>query len=157
MVENDKQIDRYELGSAIGRGQFAIVRTARYADMESKDTNDRNSDNKSTQDKPKARATMAAKIISKSKISEVHDLERIKNELGVLRQFTHPNLLRLVDVVHTVDKFYIVSNRGGDDLFEYLSRQQAPVSDEKAKIIMQQVLCRFRTTYSWSMPSRLKT
>ena len=37
VVENDKQIDRYELGSAIGRGQFAIVRTARYADTESKD------------------------------------------------------------------------------------------------------------------------
>ena len=140
VVENDKQIDRYELGSAIGRGQFAIVRTARYADTESKDSTDRNSDNKTTQDKPKARATMAAKIISKSKINDVHDLERIKNELSVLRQFTHPNLLRLVDVVHTVDKFYIVSNRGGDDLFEYLSRQQAPVSDEKAKIIMHQVL-----------------
>ena len=64
-------------------------------------------------------------------------MERIKNELSVLRQITHPNLLRLVDVVHTVDKFYIISNRGGDDLFEYLSRQHAPVSDEKAKIIMQ--------------------
>ena len=42
VVENDKQIDRYELGSAIGRGQFAIVRTARYADTESKDSTDRN-------------------------------------------------------------------------------------------------------------------
>ena len=152
-IENEEQIDRYELGQAIGRGQFALVRTARFVEGGKKISNnddnngnnddaddDRNSNSKSNNDnKPKVRATMAAKIISKSKINDVHDLERIKNELSVLRQITHPNLLRLVDVVHTVDKFYIISNRGGDDLFEYLSRQHAPVSDEKAKIIMQQV------------------
>ena len=148
-IENEEQIDRYELGQAIGRGQFALVRTARFVEGGKKISNnddnngnnddaddDRNSNSKSNNDnKPKVRATMAAKIISKSKINDVHDLERIKNELSVLRQITHPNLLRLVDVVHTVDKFYIISNRGGDDLFEYLSRQHAPVSDEKAKII----------------------
>jgi len=144
VVETEEQIGRYELGAGIGRGQFALVRAARFVEEGAeKNSNDKNVDDGSSKvnnEKPRARATMAAKIISKSKINDVLDLERIKNELSVLRQFTHPNLLRLVDVVHTVDKFYIISNRGGDDLFEYLSRQHAPVSDEKAKIIMQQVL-----------------
>ena len=31
-IENEEQIDRYELGQAIGRGQFALVRTARFVE-----------------------------------------------------------------------------------------------------------------------------
>ena len=82
---------------------------------------------------------MASKIKPKSKVIDSRDMERILGEIDVLREVNHANLLRLVDIVHTEDFLYIITGRGGEDLFEYLSRQQGPVSDIKAHIIMRQV------------------
>ena len=133
--EDDEHVGAFELGKTIGRGQFAVVRTCDFSKREAA-----SNDGEKQLNSPKARATMAVKIITKSKVIDVRDMERISCEIAVLREVTHKNLLRLVDIVHTEEFLYIVTGRGGDDLFEYLSRQQGPLSDMKAHIILRQVL-----------------
>ena len=80
---------------------------------------------------PKARGTdhgvrhdLAVKIIQKDKIVEARDVCRINNEIKVLRSIAHPNIVKLVDVVHTPNFLYIFMGRGGEDLFEYVSKRR---------------------------------
>ena len=136
--EGDGRVAQYELGDIIGKGQFGSVRTCSFLQESGEDGE---AGAKETRSQPsKTRATMASKIIPKSKVIDSRDMERILGEIDVLREVNHANLLRLVDIVHTEDFLYIITGRGGEDLFEYLSRQQGPVSDIKAHRIMRQVI-----------------
>ena len=75
-------------------------------------------------ERKRARYDLAVKIIQKDKIQEARDVYRLHSEISNLKRLVHPNVLQLIDVVHTPNKLYLITDRGGDDLFEYITKRR---------------------------------
>ena len=94
---------RYTFGKQIGQGQYGTVKKCTHNDCGSE---------------------FAIKIISKEliKADEVNQ-ELLENELSVLSNNSHPNIIRIVDLLEDNSNYYVVSElvRGGE-LFVRLSQ-----------------------------------
>ena len=94
---------RYVLGKTLGQGAFGLVRLCMH-----KDTG----------------KTFAIKIMEKKKV-EQHKIyiELLQNELEILGKKSHPNIIRIVDLIEDNSKYYIVSEvvKGGE-LFKRLEK-----------------------------------
>ena len=92
----------------------------------------------------KARHDLAVKIIQKDKIVEARDVYRINNEIKILSEISHPNIVQLEDVIHTNKFLYIVMKRGGEDLFEYVTKRrergQGPMPIATIRSILAQLV-----------------
>jgi serine/threonine protein kinase len=89
--------DSYKTGKTLGEGAFAIV----------KEATKRGTDE-----------TFAVKIITKAKLTEEDELA-LKDEIGILTQLSHPNIIRLYE--HFTDaKFYflVTEEMHGGELFD---------------------------------------
>ncbi|VDL90125.1 unnamed protein product, partial [Schistocephalus solidus] len=91
---------RYEVGSVIGDGNFAIVRVAR---------------NRSTGQ------NCAIKIVDKFRIEGKERM--LRRELRILRRCNHTNIVKLQEEFETPTQFYLVMELvEGGDLFELISK-----------------------------------
>ena len=64
---------------------------------------------------------LAVKVVNKARITDVVTLKRLSSEIQALESlstYPHRNLLPLLDVIHTRRHVYLVTPRGGGDLFE---------------------------------------
>ena len=86
----------YRLGEMIGQGQFAQVRKCTHSGLR----NPRNGKD----------VSFAVKIMDKFKINDIISLRRLTNEISALKELNHPNLFHLIDIVHTNDYLYLVTN-----------------------------------------------
>lgn len=77
---------------------------------------------------------MAKKAIQKHKIY----VELLQNELTILGEKSHPNLIRIVDLMEDRDNFYVVSEvvRGGE-LFKRLCQVKSFTEGQAADIVYQ--------------------
>jgi serine/threonine protein kinase len=82
----------------------------------------------------------AVKVIKKDK-SEVRNATLIQRELEILRLVNHKNIVRLYDLFDTTDKLYFVLEymRGGA-LYEVLSDRRIQYNEQRASIILRDVL-----------------
>ena len=67
-------------------------------------------------------------------------LRRVGNEIDVLRRLSHPGILRLERVLHTENFLYIVTERGGPDLFDFFEAHPEKFSSTVARKIMMGIL-----------------
>ncbi len=70
-----------------------------------------------------AAASLAVKAIDKAKLTDLLALRRVHAEIAALQDPAlqhHASMLNLKDVVHTPKYIYLVTERGGKDLFDYL-------------------------------------
>nr|CAB3236351.1 serine/threonine-protein kinase DCLK1 [Phallusia mammillata] len=90
---------RYEIGKTIGDGNFAVVKECRLRNTESE---------------------YAMKIIDKSKLKGKEDM--IENEIAIMKNCHHPNIVRLIEEFETEDEIYLVLEyiKGGD-LFDAIT------------------------------------
>jgi len=90
---------RYEIGKIIGDGNFAVVRESRLRNTESE---------------------YAMKIIDKSKLKGKEDM--IENEIAIMKNCHHPNIVRLIEEFETSSEIYLVLEyvKGGD-LFDAIT------------------------------------
>ena len=51
---------------------------------------------------------MAIKILDKVKQGSFATLEMMKNETDIMDKLNHPNIIRLYEVIETLDKFFCV-------------------------------------------------
>ena len=81
--------DRYKIGQVLGEGSFGQVRIAMHR---------------------QANVKCAIKIIKKEKISQ-HKilLDLMQNELKVLETAAHPNIMRIYELLHDQNFYFIVS------------------------------------------------
>jgi len=93
-------------------------------------------------EKSRARYDLAVKIIKKDKIQEARDIYRLHSEILNLKRLQHPNVVQLVDVIHTTKFLYLITDRGGDDLFEYITKRRGSnaLSRETVQSIMTQLV-----------------
>ena len=81
--------DRYKIGGILGEGSFGQVKLGQHR---------------------QANVKCAIKIIRKDKIEERKILEELmKNELQILEETSHPNIVRIYELLHDDKFFYVVS------------------------------------------------
>lgn len=91
----------YDVTATIGKGKFAVIKLATHRI---------------------AKITVAIKMIDKKRLSPAN-LKHVYREIEVLKRLSHPNILKLYQVMETANMIYIVTDFAtGGDLFDYIDR-----------------------------------
>ena len=87
----------------------------------------------------------ATKVIDKSSIENTEAKKYIDNEISILKEINHPNIVNLIEIKNTEDKLFIVQeycNGGGLDKFleKYHAENKKGLPEEMVQYIMRQIL-----------------
>lgn len=83
---------------------------------------------------------VAIKIIDNVKIQLRRNKEQLYNEMLILQSFKHPNIIRLIETMRSVHKFYIVMEYAeGGDLFNYVQNKGA-LPEKEARDLFRQIV-----------------
>ena len=87
----------------------------------------------------------ATKVIDKSSIENTEAKTYIDNEISILKEINHPNIVNLIEIKNTEEKLYIVQeycNGGGLDKFleKYHEESKKGLPEEMVQYIMRQIL-----------------
>lgn len=118
-TENDDQVGEYKVGDALGEGQFATVKNC-YIEGQNKE--------------------YALKIINKDRITSFTALMRVSTEIDNLNLLKNPYIVSVDHVIHTENHLYIITEKGGRDLFEFFDEHPDGVPEAWAKQIIACVL-----------------
>jgi len=114
----ENYIGEYQLGEIIGKGAFGIVKVAH---------------NKATGQK------VAIKILQRD-IMESSKVERALKEIEILRKLSHPHVVKLLDVILTDDRIYLIMEYvTGGELFEYV-KHNSKLTESRARGIFLQII-----------------
>ncbi|OMJ74003.1 hypothetical protein SteCoe_23900 [Stentor coeruleus] len=108
-------LEVYKVGNIIGTGTYGEVRLVTH-----KETNQQR----------------AMKVFRKntSKIQK----EKIRNEIGILKNLDHPNIIRMFEYFEDTHKIYLIMEKcEGGELYEYILKQNSFSEFEAANIIKQ--------------------
>ena len=119
VTECETSVDEWEMGGAVGDGQFATVREVTSSEHA---------------------GDLVIKRIDKSKISSLKSAIRVNSEIAILRELDHPNVIRLVDTLHSPNYIYLIQEKGGLDLFEFFRRNRKPLTEDFAQVVIQQLV-----------------
>jgi serine/threonine protein kinase len=119
-IETEKKIGSYHVGDILGEGQYATV--------------------KSCQHESRPDVIYALKMIKKDRVATFTSLRRVSNEIDILRKCSSPYVVSVLDVMHTEEMLYIVTEKGGADLFEFFDEHPDGVPEPWAKDIMVSIL-----------------
>ena len=93
-------IGQYHLGKSIGQGTFGKVKLGTHTLSSEK---------------------VAIKVLQKSKIKEVADVERVSREIAILKKVNHDQVIRLFEVIDTPQAIYLIMEFcEGGELFDYI-------------------------------------
>lgn len=118
-VETNEKIGNLNVGELLGEGQFATVKCCTIENKE---------------------GDYALKIIKKERINTFTSLMRVSNEIDNLKQLKSPYIVSVVEVLHTQNMLYIVTEKGGSDLFEFFDEHQNGVQENWAREIILSIL-----------------
>ena len=126
-------LDQYEVKEKAGKGKFGLVKLAKHKETGRK---------------------VAIKIMAKKTMS-VQDLELAKTEIDILKVSQHPNIIKLYDVLHTVDYIYIVMEYcGGGDLFSYIEQRGYKLPEPRACEIIHKLSMAIYYIHSYGIVHR---
>ena len=117
-MEKRPSMNEFELGSKIGEGAYAIVRSCTH---------------KRTQDR------IAVKIYDKYKLNDPVKKRSVSREIELLKKFSHPNIVKFYDSIDTNKTINLVMEHAkGRSLYSYLkSKKYRRISENEAKIIFK--------------------
>lgn len=118
-IETEDRVGEFQVGETLGQGQFATVRSCC---------------------RDGSRLELAVKIIKKDRFTTFTALKRISNEIEILRKLKSDFIVSVKDVVQTMNNLYIVTEKGGRDLFESFDDNPDGVPESWAKEIIICVL-----------------
>ncbi len=119
-IESEDRIGKYEILDLLGEGQFATVKSCTMSGFNDYE--------------------FALKIICKDQISTFVSIRRVSNEIGALKKLQSPYIVRITDVFHTNQFLYIVTEKGGSDLFAFFDEHPDGVSEEWGREILTYIL-----------------
>ena len=109
----------YDLGPTIGRGHYAVVKVAQHVFTGEK---------------------VAVKVIDKTKL-DPPSREHLFQEVVCMKLVQHPNVVRLYEVIDTVNKLYLILELGdGGDLYDYIMKHEHGLSEKLAKRYFRQIV-----------------
>lgn len=80
------------------------------------------------------------KILEKSKIADVADVERVSREIHILKIVQHPHVVQLYEIIETPKKLYLIMEfASGGELFDYIVKYQK-VDEPTACKFFQQII-----------------
>jgi serine/threonine protein kinase len=88
----------YQIGKVIGEGFYGSVRVGTHLGSSDK---------------------YAVKILNKERITKFKDLQQVAVEVHVLKNYPHPNIIKLKEVIHASDNIYVVTELCAMDLHKY--------------------------------------
>lgn len=118
-VETDAEVGDFKVGDMLGEGQFATVKTCTL----------KGSDRE-----------YALKIINKDRITTFNSLMRVSDEIDNLKMLKSSYIISISHVIHTESNLYIITEKGGRDLFDFFDEHPDGVPEEWAKQIISCVL-----------------
>ncbi|TYK20707.1 CBL-interacting serine/threonine-protein kinase 23-like isoform X1 [Cucumis melo var. makuwa] len=111
------RVGKYELGRTLGEGNFAKVKFAR---------NSETGEN------------VAIKILDKEKVLKHKMISQIKREISTMKLIRHPNVIRMIEVMASKTKIYIVLEFvTGGELFDKIVSRGRMKEDETRKYFQQ--------------------
>ena len=111
------QIGNYRLGKTLGIGAFGKVKLGIHV---------------------LTGHQVAIKILHKRKIKALDMQEKVRREIRILRQCTHPHIIRLYEVIDTpTDIFVVMEYVPNGELFDYIVTKGRLPPDEARKVIQQ--------------------
>jgi len=112
---------RYSFGDQLGKGAFGVVRYCTHR----------------SSGKVFAVKVMTKRQIEKQKIY----VQLLQNELSILGEKSHPNIIRIIDLIEDDENYYVVSElvKGGE-LFKRLTKLTHFTESQAADIIHQIML-----------------
>ena len=125
-LENESQVGKYCVTDMLGEGQFAIVYSC-YATNGSSSSSSSSSSSVGNE--------LAIKVINKERITSFSSLRRVSNEISILKSLNCSFVIKILDVIHTKTKLYIITEKGGQDLFEFFDEHPDGVSESWAQEI----------------------
>ncbi|KAM3136324.1 hypothetical protein pb186bvf_011623 [Paramecium bursaria] len=113
-----KRVGDYELGKILGQGSFGVVRQATHVI---------------------SKEEFAIKIIDKEKVKKEDLVESLKKEIQILMIIEHPNIVKLIEVLASKTKIYLVLEwiRGGE-LFDKIKHSK--LSEQQMRIYFRQII-----------------
>ena len=124
-LEDSDVVGVYNLGEVLGEGQFALVRGCNI------------SHSRGDPAKHDLEADYALKVLNKERLLSFHSLKRVSNEIKILRMLDNPYIVKTYDVIQTKKKLYIVTEKGGLDLFEFFDEHPDGVPESWAREIVR--------------------
>lgn len=113
--ETETQVGEYCVGDFLGEGQFATVKDCSL---------------------PNNSTAYALKIITKDRITSFTALMRVSNEIDNLKNLVNKYIVSVNKVIHTSSTLYIITEKGGRDLFDFFDEHPDGVPEEWAKDII---------------------
>jgi serine/threonine-protein kinase HSL1, negative regulator of Swe1 kinase len=81
---------------------------------------------------------VAVKVLDTKQFRNIHDIDVVGNELGVMQTLRHPNIIEMVDVIFRESRFYIILELAdGGDLRDWIV-QEGPLSEADCQRLFQQ-------------------
>eukprot|EP00794_Sanderia_malayensis_P011080 gene11080-12248_t len=109
----------YLLGQSLGKGSYAVVKSAH---------------------SKKHKRKVAIKIISKKKAPDDYLVKFLPREIQVLKRLRHQNCITLLEAIETNSRIYLIMNVADNgDLLEYI-RSNGPLSDDNARSFYIQLI-----------------
>lgn len=114
-------MQEYAMGSEIGKGAYAVVRTAYHRPT---------------------KLRVAVKIYDKASAQFTVIAKSIEKEIKILRKLDHPNIMKLYETIETEEHLYLISEHVlGSSLLSYVRRRSSKGLDENdAKPIFRAIL-----------------
>ncbi|XP_076310251.1 serine/threonine-protein kinase SIK2-like isoform X1 [Tachypleus tridentatus] len=121
MAEKPKgpiRVGFYDIERTIGKGNFAVVKLARHRITKTE---------------------VAIKIIDKSHLDKVN-LEKVYREVQIMKQLSHPNIIKLYQVMETKSMVYLVSEYASKgEIFDFVA-QHGRMPETMAQKMFWQIL-----------------
>ena len=81
---------------------------------------------------------VAIKILEKSKIIDVADVERVSREIHILKLIRHPNIIQLYEIIESPKYLFLVMEyMESGELFDHIVSQKRIKEDEAYKMFEQ--------------------
>lgn len=118
-MKDDISIGNYKLEKTIGSGTFGQVKLGIHNITLEK---------------------VAVKILEKSKISQMEDIERVKREILFLKKLNHTNVIKLLEILEDSTSIYMVMEyAGGGELFNHIVRKKK-LNESEASFFFYQIV-----------------
>jgi len=116
-LKKDPLKKNYDIGKQLGSGNFAVVKIAKYM---GKDTN--------------IPATVAVKIIDKSKVEDMNDITR---EIDIMQSMSHDNVIKLFEIYDEPKKMNLIMELvTGGELFDRIVAKGSYSEKDAAEVIV---------------------
>jgi SNF-related kinase len=130
LAEDKRGVGQYEFTEVLGKGQFASVYGVTI--------NRERQTSGGIIDTPSETA-LAIKAIKKEKVVNLMDVQRVNNEIQILGELAHEGIVKIFGVLHTKRRLYIVTDRGGTDLFDFFNQHPGGIKEVDSKNIVLQI------------------